>query len=64
MEEFRRCPECGYERGFHVCFRKEERGVVIGLICPDCGQSYNINWRETDIAGLAPAKGQVYRNRS
>jgi len=37
MDELRVCPDCRYERGFHVSFvnRGERKGIV--LICPNCG---------------------------
>ena len=43
-EEFRICPACGYQRGFHVSFMpngsdKPERLVPI---CPSCGGRYEI----------------------
>ncbi len=49
MDEFRICPACGYERGFHVSFRAEGDRVALGLICPSCGQSYDIGWKTKDI---------------
>lgn len=62
MNEFRRCPVCGYELGFHVFFRAEEDGVVLGLICPKCGQSYDLGWKEKDISlPLMPTKEAVYQ---
>ncbi len=44
-EEFRICPACGYERGFHCSFLPEEEGYKIPLICPDCGARYDVGWR-------------------
>lgn len=46
MSEIRVCGSCGYGRGFHVWFRQGEEGegAHIGLICPSCGQSYDIGW--------------------
>ena len=43
-EEFRICPACGYERGFHVSFLKEDgRGDVRKiLICPNCGARFEL----------------------
>ena len=61
MKEFRVCTTCGYERGFHVCFRENENGLTIGLICPSCGQSFDIQWQEKDIrAAFTPQAGAVY----
>lgn len=44
MSEFRVCRVCGYGKGFHVYVREQEQGNKIGLICPSCGQSYDIGW--------------------
>ncbi|HEX3000792.1 MAG TPA: hypothetical protein VHN82_00235 [Methanoregula sp.] len=54
--EFRVCPSCGYERGFHTSFLgtnadkdnpvKSTREVYrIILICPECGARYDVGWR-------------------
>ena len=60
MQEFRVCSSCGYQRGFHVFFRDTGEGqVAIGLICPDCGQSYDIGWQTKDVPlplGVRPGK--------
>ena len=62
MGEFRVCAICGYQRGFHVFFREAEGGgVVVGLICPNCGQSYDLAWREKDLATpLTIQPGEVF----
>jgi uncharacterized protein with PIN domain len=44
-EEFRVCPQCSYELGFHISFLRSERGYRIILICPDCGARYDVGWR-------------------
>ena|GEM_PF-387120 len=44
-EEFRVCPACGYERGFHVSFLRDGQWHKIVLICPNCGARYNAGWR-------------------
>lgn len=44
MEEIRVCQVCNYQRGFHVSFRFEGEGQRIILICPSCGQSYDLGW--------------------
>ncbi len=43
-EEFRVCPNCGYERGFHSSFLKAAEGYRIVLICPNCGARYDVGW--------------------
>jgi hypothetical protein len=42
--EFRVCPACGYERGFHVSFLREgdSEDVAVVLICPGCGVRYDV----------------------
>jgi len=45
-EELRVCPECEYQRGFHVSFsRRETESEVLSLvlICPGCGGRFDIN---------------------
>lgn len=44
-EEFRVCPQCGYELGFHSSFLRSEEGYRIILICPNCGARYDVGWR-------------------
>ena len=61
MEEFRVCPSCGYERGFHVFLRAGREGrTAIGLVCPGCGQSYDAGWITRDIPGGDPRAGDRY----
>ena len=44
-EEFRICPQGGYELGFHSSFLRAEEGYRIILICPECGARYDVGWR-------------------
>ena len=44
-EEFRICPQCGYELGFHCSFLRDGEGYRIILICPECGARYDARWR-------------------
>ena len=60
MEEFRKCPACGYERGFHVYFNKNKESLSIGLICPDCGQSFDIGWYEDKKISMKITEGTKY----
>jgi transcription elongation factor Elf1 len=60
MDEFRVCPQCGYERGFHVAFRKGKEAVEIFLICPNCGQSYELGWSTASIKSVRGLKGPTY----
>jgi uncharacterized Zn finger protein len=43
-EEFRICPKCGYELGFHSSFLRSDEGYRIILICPECGARYDVGW--------------------
>jgi len=46
----RACPQCGYENGFHVSFRRlhPDEGlndIAICLICPSCSALYDLGLR-------------------
>ncbi len=60
MEEFRVCPNCGYTRGFHSSFFKEENGFRIIFICPECGASYDIGLIEARVSEVEPKRGKDY----
>jgi hypothetical protein len=45
-EEFRICPQCGYELGFHSSFLRSGEGYRIILICPECGARYDVGWQK------------------
>jgi transcription elongation factor Elf1 len=45
QDEFRVCPQCGYELGFHCSFLQGKAGIRIILICPDCGARYDVGWK-------------------
>jgi hypothetical protein len=60
---FRKCINCGYQRGFHVFFKEIKDGKAkLGLICPSCGQSYDIGWLTADITEFEPKKEKVYED--
>jgi len=47
---FQECPECGYQNGFHVAFRRVEpngndRKLAAYLICPSCSAVFDIGLR-------------------
>jgi len=49
--ELSRCPECGYEDGFHVSFQRRDDGALdVILICPSCSARFTVGWavREGD----------------
>jgi hypothetical protein len=60
IEESRVCLNCNYQRGFHVFFKKVKGKTKIGLICPNCGYSYDIGWLTTSIKSFKPEKGLPY----
>ncbi len=43
-KEFRVCPNCGYEDGFHSMFERIEDGEDFSwkLICPNCHKIFDI----------------------
>jgi transposase-like protein len=41
-EEFRVCPSCGYEDGFHSSFKKEGNTTKWLFICPSCHKVFDI----------------------
>ena len=43
-EEFRVCPECGYENGFHVTFRPAGQGDSMDwlFVCPNCSSQFDL----------------------
>ena len=43
QQEFRQCPACDYQRGFHVSFvGSPGQPLQLVLICPSCGARYDI----------------------
>ncbi len=60
MEEFRVCLNCEYQKGFQVSFRKVKNRARIVLICPKCGQSYDIGWATTTIKTFRHDQGLTY----
>ena len=43
-DEFKVCPSCGYEDGFHSMFRKEDSVTKWLFICPSCHDIFNIGF--------------------
>jgi len=41
-DEFKICPSCGYEDGFHTMLKKEENVVRWLFICPACHRVFDI----------------------
>jgi uncharacterized C2H2 Zn-finger protein len=44
VEEFKVCPKCGYEDGFHSVFEGLGKADAVKwlLICPQCSSMYDI----------------------
>jgi hypothetical protein len=61
MDDFRVCLNCEYKKGFHLFFRKTGKSrVKILLICPNCGQSYDLGWTTSTIKSFKAGKGLIY----
>ncbi len=60
MNEFRVCESCGYGRGFHVSFKKEDNRFLIIFICPECGASYDLGIEEGRITVSKPVRGKDF----
>jgi ssDNA-binding Zn-finger/Zn-ribbon topoisomerase 1 len=56
MEEFRVCPTCKYDKGFHTSYKKVEQDFKIIHICPNCGSRYDIGLIEERLEKLEPKK--------
>lgn len=42
--EFKVCPVCGYEDGFHSMFKKDGEEIKWYFICPDCHKIFDIGF--------------------
>jgi Zn finger protein HypA/HybF involved in hydrogenase expression len=42
--EFKVCPTCDYEDGFHSMFKKEENKTKWFFICPSCHSVYDVGF--------------------
>ena len=42
--EFRICPVCGYEDGFHSMFKVDGENVKWNFICPQCHTIFDIGF--------------------
>jgi hypothetical protein len=42
--EFKVCPVCGYEDGFHSMFKEENDKINWFFICPDCHKIFDIGF--------------------
>lgn len=60
MEELRVCQSCDYQKGFHFYFKKVRGRIRICLICPKCGQSYDVGWSTSTIKSFKTKQGIIY----
>ncbi len=60
MEELRVCQSCDYQKGFHIYFKKVRGRTRICLICPKCGQSYDVGWSTSTIKSFKTKQGLIY----
>lgn len=44
QDEFKVCPVCGYEDGFHSMFKKDGNRIKWFFICPDCHSIFDIGF--------------------
>ena len=45
QDEFKVCPSCGYEDGFHSMFKKDGKVTIWLFICPQCHAVFDIGYR-------------------
>ena len=50
-DEFKICPSCGYEDGFHSMFRREGDVTRWLFICPSCHSVFDIGYTAGHSAG-------------
>jgi uncharacterized Zn finger protein len=43
-EEFKICPSCGYEDGFHSMFKKDGDVIKWLFICPSCHEVFDVGF--------------------
>lgn len=58
--DFRVCPNCGYKRGFHSSFQKENEKIKVIFICPECGSAYDLGMYEERLKDISPKKVNQY----
>ena len=44
IDEFKVCPSCGYEDGFHSMFKNEGNTTKWFFICPSCHNVFDIGF--------------------
>lgn len=48
---FEACPDCGYGKGFHSAFYRDEGATAVRwvLVCPGCGARYDLGMVVSDL---------------
>ncbi len=59
-DALRQCRNCNYERGSHAFLKVLEGEVKICMVCPNCGQSYALEWPAAGMKSFNPEKGRAY----
>jgi len=47
-DEFKTCPSCGYEDGFHTMLKREQDSIRWLFICPSCSHVFDIGHTTKD----------------
>jgi uncharacterized Zn finger protein len=47
--QFRQCPECGYNDGFHTMLKENSGSISWLFICPSCHEVFDIGCRLPDL---------------
>lgn len=45
-DEFRVCPHCGYEDGFHTMLKRDKQQIQTLYICPACHDVFEIEFED------------------
>ncbi len=44
-KEFKICPKCGYEDGFHTMLKQDGKNIKWMFICPTCHTIFDIGYK-------------------
>ena len=72
-DDLQACPECGYDRGFHVSFinagmgrdtpvRSTKEIYRVILNCPECGARYDVGWRVSFAESMSRFTKAPFKN--
>ncbi len=51
-DEFKICPSCGYQDGFHTMLKREKTKIKWLFICPSCHEIFDVGYA-IDIKALS-----------